>query len=115
MLAKRFKATVGKNTCFHSIIFCKCACDYLEHNQTHDRPFKYNFILNYDSNEDYVGTGDGKVKQASHNQQILLVNVGLKISSILCGDITTAPHLPRECGNFMVSKIYYNDHWAYIW
>ena len=50
VLAKKFKATIARNTCFHNIIFCKCVCDYLEHNQTCDWPFKYNFILDYDSN-----------------------------------------------------------------
>ena len=95
MLAKKWKLSLGRETCFHSNIFCRCSIEYLQKMKKYDRPFAYDFK---------VSRNKGQIVQVSPNQEYLLVYVGLKISSVLCGDIAIAPSLPREFRHFAITK-----------
>ena len=61
----------------------------MQKNQKYDIPFDYGFT---------IGTGEGKILQASPNQQILLINVGLKIATVLYGDIAIPPPFQKSVG-----------------
>ena len=58
------KKTIARNTCFHDIIFCRCAKDYLIENQVFDRPFPFDFVI--DREEGNMNEVH-KIKQVTHN------------------------------------------------
>ena len=91
--------------CCHPHNFCDCAIQFLEEQTNYDRPFKTNLSLDREN---------GRFCLVSTNTETLLINVGLKIATILCADISKEPALPHICGNFAISKIYFNKVWAYI-
>ena len=85
---------------FIRTFFCKCAIQFLKQNKNKqtDRPSLPEFKLDRKNN---------KFIQVSPECEELLVNTGLKIASVLCSDISSAPSLPKVFGNFTVSKMFF--------
>ena len=105
MRIKRWKKTPQALNCNHVYTFCDCAIQFLKEQTKYDRPFKTNLRLDRDND---------LFCQVSPDTETLLINMGLKIATILCADISKEPALPHIFGNFAISKIYFNKMWAYI-
>ena len=105
MCIKRWKKTQQARNCHHQHNFCECAIQFIMEQTNYDRPFDINLQLESENN---------CFCHVSPNTETLLKNVGLKIATILCTDISKEPALPHIFGSFAISKIYFNKMWAYI-
>ena len=80
--AKRYKQRTPD--CFHPVIFCRCVLKYLKTLTDFDRLFSPDLSLERTAN---------RFLQVSTQTEILLVNTGVRIASVLCSDVTQPPVL----------------------
>ena len=44
----------------------------------------------------------------------MLAKVGLLVASVLCADMTGEPNLPKNMGQYNISKLYWEEKFVYI-
>jgi len=104
---KRYKRS--RPFCGHDFIFCPCSLSMLETDTVFERPFDPTIEL-----QTIKVNNETKFAQVPWELDNLLINIGLKVMTVLCSDITNKPRLPRILSNFTISKMYFNTMFSYI-
>ena len=83
-LVKKFKQ--DRPPCGHDMIFCQCSLLFLEQTN-YERPFSPSIVLERKHN---------RFLQVPNALEVLLVNTGLKVSSVICADSAQKTYPPKD-------------------
>ena len=97
--------TGKKNTYYHPPLMCICALGMLEKDKQYERSFSPTL---------QIKIKDGQIVQLPDEVMENLMLTGVRLTSVLCGDIAMKPSLPTSLGNFNISKMFFNGKFCYI-